>query len=73
MDITEEKINAIQAKKYINVKEFTLIYGYSKEWQKNRRGRIHNSLPYIQTVQGGKIIYKVKEVENWFENENMKF
>lgn len=67
----EQQMKKIQAKKYISVKEFKEIYGYSPEWQKNRRSRIHNSLPYIQTVSGGKITYDVKEVENWFKNENI--
>lgn len=71
MNVSEEEIKAIQAKRYINVKEFTLIYGYSKEWQVNRRGRLYNSLPYIQTARGGKITYDVEDIETWFKNENI--
>lgn len=67
----EQEMKKMQTKKIINVKEFKEIYGFSPEWQKNRRQRIHNSLPYIQTVSGGKITYSVKDVENWFENENI--
>lgn len=61
----------IHSKEVISVKEFKEKYGYSPEWQKNRRGRIHNSLPFIQTVEGGKITYNVKDVNIWFENENI--
>jgi hypothetical protein len=64
-------IEKIQKKKYINVKEFTEIYGKSSDWQKNRRSRIHDNLPYYQTTNGGKITYKVEEIDNWFENNNV--
>lgn len=69
----EKEMTKIQAKKIITVKEFKEIYGYSPEWQKNRRSRINSALPYIQTVEGGKVTYNVKEVNNWFENENIVF
>lgn len=73
LDVKEFELNIkeIQDKKYINVKEFQLVYGYSPEWQKNRRSRMYNTLPYIQTVEGGKITYNVKDVNIWFENENI--
>ncbi|MEA2050629.1 MAG: hypothetical protein U9O56_07860 [Campylobacterota bacterium] len=67
----EQEIKKIQAKKYISVKEFTEIYGYSSDWQKNRRLRLNDRLPFIQTVSGGKITYDVNEVEMWFKNENI--
>ncbi|RXJ98805.1 hypothetical protein CRU98_08550 [Arcobacter sp. CECT 8986] len=66
----EKEMTKIQAKKIISVKEFTEIYGYSSDWQKNRRGRIHDHLPYVQTTRGGKITYNVRDVEIWFENNN---
>lgn len=69
----EQKMLEVQAKKIITVKEFTKIYGYSSDWQKNRRSRIRDRLPYIQTVDGGKITYNVKDVELWFENNNIQF
>lgn len=34
MNFTEEDIRGIQAKKYISVEEFTLIYSYSSEGQR---------------------------------------
>lgn len=69
----EQKMLEIQSKKVITVKEFTKIYGYSSDWQKNRRSRIRDRLPYIQTVDGGKITYNVKDIEIWFENNNIRF
>lgn len=69
----EDKIlkKEIKSKKFISVKEFTKIYGYSSDWQKNRRGRIHDFLPYIQTSTKGKITYDVTEVDIWFLNNNI--
>lgn len=59
--MTENEIRKIQAKKFINVKEFTELYGLSSEWQRNRRNRIHNHLPYRQIQVGGRIMYKVED------------
>ncbi|MGE4517587.1 MAG: hypothetical protein AB7D96_12095 [Arcobacteraceae bacterium] len=66
----EQEMKKIQAKKYINVKEFTEIYGYSSDWQKNRRGRVHDHLPFRQDGHNRKITYVVSDVETWFENNN---
>lgn len=68
----EQYMKKLQSKKYINVKEFTEIYGYASDWQKNRRGRIRDRLPFHQEKRGGKIIYNVKEIEQWFENNNLR-
>lgn len=62
-------MSKIQAKKYINVKEFQEIYDISKSSQRDYRGRLNNALPYHQKVFRGKILYDVNEVEKWFENE----
>ena len=67
----EKEMTKLQSKKIITVKEFSEIYGYSSDWQKNRRGRIHNHLPYIQTTNNGKITYNVKDIEIWFDNNNV--
>lgn len=64
-------IEKIQKKKYISVKEFTEIYSFSEDWQKNRRARIRDRLPFIQTTDGGKITYNVEEIEIWFDNNNI--
>lgn len=71
MNLTEEDIKIIRAKKYITVKEFTQIYSYSSDWQRNRRSRIHDHLPFIQIIRSGKITYDVEKVENWFENNTI--
>jgi len=65
----EKQMTKIQSKKNISVKEFAEIYNISKTSQQNYRGRIHNPLPYHQKVEGGKIIYSVDEVEQWFDNQ----
>jgi hypothetical protein len=67
----EKQMKKLQSKKYINVKEFTEIYGFSSDWQKNRRARIRNRLPFIQTANSGKITYCVEEIEIWFGNYNV--
>ena len=67
----EKEMKKLQSKRYINVKEFTEIYGFSSDWQKNRRSRIHYPLPFIQTSHSGKITYEVSVVEMWFENNNI--
>lgn len=67
------QLEMMQSKKIINVKEFKEIYGYSADWQKNRRSRLRDRLPYIQTVDGGKITYNVEDVEMWFINNNIRF
>lgn len=71
-NLDNEEVNymsKIQAKKYINVKEFEEIYDISKSSQRDYRGRLHNPLPYHQKVFRGKILYDVDEIEKWFENE----
>ena len=65
-------IEKLKYKKYITTKEFTFLYGFSKEWQANRRGRIHDSLPYVQEDYGHKILYNVRDIDIWFENNTTK-
>ena len=66
----EQQMKKIQAKKYISVKELSEIYNISKTSQQNYRSRLHDSLPYHQKVEGGKITYIVEEVEKWLENQH---
>jgi hypothetical protein len=66
----EEQMKKIQAKKYISVKEMTLIHNMSKTSQQNYRERLYNPLPYHQKVAGGKITYIVEEIEKWLENQH---
>jgi len=65
-----EEIIAIQTKDYITVKEFAIKYNISKDSQQVYRGRLHDPLPYHQKVPRGKIVYVVKEVEQWFDNQH---
>jgi len=64
------RMEEIQVKKNITVKEFADIYNISKTSQQNYRGRFNDPLPYHQKVEGGKITYVVKEVEEWLENQH---
>jgi hypothetical protein len=70
--ITEEYMKVLQAKKSITVKEFELIYGFGRSWQNERCRRVKNKLPRFQDKESGKILYSVEEVEQWFENENLR-
>ena len=56
-------------KEVIDVKEFTLLYSYSKEAQKGFRGRVNNPLPTIQKSYGSKILYRKIDVEDWLSNK----
>ncbi|MCX6077675.1 MAG: hypothetical protein NTW78_12435 [Campylobacterales bacterium] len=64
----EKKMAMIHCKQYLTVREFEQKYNVSKTSQQNFRGRINDKLPYHQKNEGGKIIYNVKEVDQWFEN-----
>jgi hypothetical protein len=58
-------------KKYISVKDMASLYDFSESQQKNLRNRINNSLPYHQNGQGGKIRYKISEIEEWMRQEKI--
>ena len=64
------EIEKLQVKKYISVKELTILHKMSKTSQQNYRERIHDPLPYHQKVAGGNITYIVKEIEQWLENQH---
>ncbi|MCW8895541.1 helix-turn-helix domain-containing protein [Sulfurimonas sp.] len=66
----EVNMTKIQSKNNITVKEFAEIYNISKTSQQNYRARLHDPLPFHQKVEGGKIVYVVKEVEQWLENQH---
>lgn len=61
-------ISVAKEKVFIDTKEFELLYGFSRDKQKELRGRVNNPLPYIQTKAKGDINYKKKEVDKWLEN-----
>ncbi len=59
-------------KVYISVKELGEQYSISESQQKGLRGRIKNPLPFYQDGQGGKIRYKVSEVEEWMSQQKIR-
>jgi hypothetical protein len=66
----EKNMAKLHGKKYLSVEEFEDKYNISKSSQTQYRGRMHNSLPYHQIVEKGKITYVVEEVEQWFQNQH---
>jgi len=70
--ITEEYMKVLQVKKSITVKEFEIIYGFGASWQRERCRRVRNKLPRFQDKDNGKYMYNVADVEQWFENENIR-
>ncbi len=62
-------IKKAKLKDLISVKEFELLYGYSKEAQKGFRNRVNDTLPYKQKAFGCKIQYKKIDVEDWISNQ----
>ena len=59
-------------KVYISVKELGEQYCISESQQKGLRGRIKNTLPFYQDGQGGKIRYKVTEIEEWMGQQKIR-
>lgn len=69
----EKEMIRIQSKKIITVKEFTKIYNYSADWQKQRRERnpkLGGKLPYNQAGANAQIFYEVSKIEMYFINNN---
>jgi hypothetical protein len=66
-------LKAIQSKRssisstptYVSVKDLTRDYALSASQQKQFRGRIRNPLPFYQEHSGGKIRYRINEIEEW--------
>ena len=71
MNISKKEIKKIQEKEYITIKEFTAIYSFSPTWQKTRRSSPKARIPFIQTKKGGKILYDVEKIKQWFLNNNI--
>ena len=69
-----EDINQIlrPPKVFISVRDLEDTYCISESQQKGLRGRIKNPLPYYQDGQGGKIRYKVIEIEEWMSQQKVK-
>lgn len=68
----EADMRKIQAKKYINTKQFEEIYNISISSQRDFRGRLEDALPYHQKKFRGTITYIVEEVEKWLNNQNIR-
>ena len=57
---------------YLSVKELAIRYSLSESQQKQLRGRIKNPLPFYQDGIGGKIKYKVSEIDEWMSSQKVK-
>jgi len=69
--LTAVEVEMIQAKEYITVQEFTILFRQNSAWQKNRRGRLRDHLPHIKLDDGGSIMYNKQEVKTWLDNNNI--
>jgi len=67
--IEDFKSNSIK-KVLLSTKDFEEQFSTSISQQKNLRGRVNNPLPYIQTEDGGKVLYDKEEVLKWFRQYN---
>lgn len=54
---------------YINEKEASNRYGYSRSWLEKRR---YDKNPPNYTKIGGKILYELDETDEWFKNNMIK-
>ena len=72
LEEANEKLMEHSPKKFLTVKQLEQLYSISESQQKNLRGRIRDPLPYHQEMHGGKIKYKVSEVEDWMKQQKVK-
>ena len=65
------EIDQIRQKEFITTKEFEKLYGYSVQWQTQKRSNIHDPL---LTVSGKnkKILYNTDEVKKWLDNNVLR-
>ena len=61
-----------EPKKFITTKELSTNYGISESQQKGLRGRIKLPIPFYQDGDGGKIKYKVSEIDEWMSQQKVK-
>lgn len=59
------KLKMAKEKDIIDVEDFELLFGLSKETQKQYRSRIKNPIPTISGGKGKKVLYDKKAVEKW--------
>ncbi len=53
-------------KLYINEAEASVRYGYSRKWFQRERSK--GTGPLFMKINGGKILYPVKETDQWFQS-----
>ena len=68
----QKKIPSESSLRYLSVKELANRYSISESQQKQLRGRVKDSLPYYQDGIGGKIKYKVSEIDEWVKDQKVK-
>jgi hypothetical protein len=61
------EIDQIRQKEFITAKEFEILYGYSVQWQTQKRSNIHYPLPIV-SEKNKKILYNAIEVKKWLDN-----
>jgi len=57
----------IDGVKYINEKEASNFYGYSKSWFSLMRSK-KKGPPFIK-LKSGRIFYSMNQIEEWFKNQ----
>jgi hypothetical protein len=57
-------------KLYLNETEASVRYGYSKQWFQRERWK--GTGPKFIKINGGKILYPIKETDEWFEAFSLK-
>jgi len=65
------KIKKAQAKEFITVKEFSLLYNKSVKTQQAYRSRPKNHIPFIQKKLNDSILYNKTEVEEWLKEKDL--
>lgn len=68
----EKRLSDYSPKSFLTVKQLNDRYAISESQQKGLRGRIKNPLPFYQDGEGGKIRYKVTEVDDWMSQHKAK-
>jgi len=66
-----EAIQIAQAKEFITIKEFSLLYEKSVKTQQAYRSRPQNPIPYIQKKLGDNVLYNKIEAENWLREKDL--
>lgn len=68
----EKRLSDYSPKSFLTVKKLNELYAISESQQKGLRGRIKNPLPFYQDGEGGKIRYKVTDVDEWMSQQKVK-